>query len=155
MRSSQLSWQQIADNNVVFVGVQNLFFDQLRNMPISPQLVPELNGIRDNQPQNSQPAFYSDQYTTAPSEQGAAYALITHVPGPNGKNDILSFTSNRSAGYLAAVQSFTDAQFAGLAEGKAAGVEREASALLEHSAEGAVSRRRADPETFVLARELH
>ncbi len=98
----------------MFVGVQNLFFDQLRNMPISPQLVPELNGIRDNQPQNSQPAFYSDQYTTAPSEQGAAYALITHVPGPNGKNDILSFTSNRSAGYLAAVQSFTDAQFAAL-----------------------------------------
>jgi hypothetical protein len=54
VRTSQLSWQQLADNNVIFVG----------------------------------------------------------VPGPNGKNDIESFTSNRSAGYLGAVQSFTDPQFA-------------------------------------------
>jgi hypothetical protein len=114
VRTSQLSWQQLADNNVIFVGVQNLFFNQLRNMPIAPQLVPELNGVRDEHPGNGQPGFYADEYTTAPSEQGTIYALVTHVPGPNGKNDIESFTSNRSAGYLGAVQSFTDPQFARL-----------------------------------------
>jgi hypothetical protein len=112
VRTSQLSWQQLADNNVIFVGVQNLFFNQLRNMPIAPQLVPELNGVRDEHPGNGQPDFYADEYTTAPSEQGTIYALVTHLPGPNGKNDIESFTSNRSAGYLGAVQSFTDPQFA-------------------------------------------
>src|SRR5882757_2517218 len=114
VRTSQLSWQQLADNNVIFVGVQNLFFNQLRNMPIAPQLVPELNGVRDEHPGTGQPAFYADEYTTAPSEQGTIYALVTHLPGPNGKNDIESFTSNRSAGYLGAVQSFTDPQFAHL-----------------------------------------
>jgi len=41
VRTSQLSWQQLADNNVIFVGVQNLFFNQLRNMPIAPQLPTE------------------------------------------------------------------------------------------------------------------
>jgi hypothetical protein len=112
VRTSQLSWQQLADNNVIFVGVQNLFFNQLRNMPIAPQLVPELNGVRDEHPGRGQPSFYADEYTTAPSEQGTIYALVTHLPGPNGKNDIESFTSNRSAGYLGAVQSFTDPQFA-------------------------------------------
>jgi len=112
VRTSQLSWQQLADNNVIFVGVQNLFFNQLRNMPIAPQLVPELNGVRDENPGKGQPSFYADEYTTAPSEQGTIYALVTHLPGPNGKNDIESFTSNRSAGYLGAVQSFTDPQFA-------------------------------------------
>jgi hypothetical protein len=112
VRTSQLSWQQLADNNVIFVGVQNLFFNQLRNMPIAPQLVPELNGVRDEHPGNGQPDFYADEYTTAPSEQGTIYALVTHLPGPNGKNDIESFTGNRSAGYLGAVQSFTDPQFA-------------------------------------------
>jgi hypothetical protein len=111
VRTSQLSWQQLADNNVIFVGVQNLFFNQLRNMPIAPQLVPELNGVRDEHPGRGQPSFYADEYTTAPSEQGTIYALVTHLPGPNGKNDIESFTSNRSAGYLGAVQSFTDPQF--------------------------------------------
>jgi hypothetical protein len=118
VRTSQLSWQQLADNNVVFVGVQNLFFNQLRNLPIAPQLVPELNGIRDEHPTVGQPAFYADEYTTAPSEQGTIYALVTHLPGPNGKNDIESFTSNRSAGYLGAVQSFTEPQFATLLESK-------------------------------------
>jgi hypothetical protein len=39
VRTSQLSWQQLADNNVIFVGVQNLFFYQLRNiMRMSTQL---------------------------------------------------------------------------------------------------------------------
>jgi len=114
VRTSQLSWQQLADNNVIFVGVQNLFFNQLRNMPITPQLVPELNGVRDEHPGKGQPSFYADEYTTTPSEQGTIYALVTHLPGPNGKNDIESFTSNRSAGYLGAVQSFTDPQIAHL-----------------------------------------
>jgi hypothetical protein len=118
VRTSQLSWQQLADNNVIFVGVQNLFFNQLRNMPIAPQLVPELNGVRDEHPGSGQPSFYADQYITAPSEQGTIYALVTHLPGPNGKNDIESFTSNRSAGYLGAVQSFTDPQFARILEAK-------------------------------------
>jgi len=118
IRTSQISWQQLADNNVVFVGVQNLFFNQLRNLPIAPQLVPELNGVRDERPPPGQPSFYADEYITAPSEQGKIYALVTHLPGPNGKNDIESFTSNRSAGYLGAVQSFTDPQFARLLESK-------------------------------------
>jgi hypothetical protein len=118
VRTSQISWQQLADNNVVFVGVQNLFFNQLRNLPISPQLVPELNGVRDQKPAAGQPGFYADEYITAPSEQGVIYALVTHLPGPNGKNDIESFTSNRSAGYLGAVQNFTDPQFVRLLEAK-------------------------------------
>jgi len=118
VRTSQLSWQQLADNNVVFVGVQNLFFNQLRNMPIAPQLIPELNGVRDEHPERGQPGFYADEYTTAPSEQGTAFALVTHLPGPNGKNDIESFTSNRSAGYVGAVQGFTDPQFIRMLESK-------------------------------------
>lgn len=49
VRTSQLSWKQLADNNVIFVGVQNLFFNQLRG-PIEPQLIPELEGIRNVNP---------------------------------------------------------------------------------------------------------
>jgi hypothetical protein len=117
MRTSQLSWQQLADNNVIFVGVQNLFFDQLRGMPIAPQLVPDLNGVRDEHPADGAPEVYTDQYVTAPNEQGILYALVTHLPGPNGQSEIESFTSNRSAGYLSAVQWFTDANFAKTLEG--------------------------------------
>lgn len=112
VRTSQLSWQQLADNNVVFVGVQNLFFNQLRGMPIEPQLIPELEGIRNVNPGPGEPALYQDKYSTAPDEEGMMYALVTHLAGPLGHNDVESFTSVRSAGYVAAVRWFTDPSFA-------------------------------------------
>ncbi len=113
VKTSQLSWQQLADNNVLFVGVQNLFFDeQLHGMPMQPQLVPVQEGIRNVHPEPGEPALFADQYSTAPSEEGVAYALVTHLPGPLGSNDVESFTSSRSAGYVGAVQGFTDAKLA-------------------------------------------
>ena len=111
-RASQLTWQQLADNNVIFIGVQNLFFDQIQGLPIEPQLIAELDGVRNLHPAPGEPNFFADQYTTAPTEQGVIYALATHLPGPSGNNDIESFTSNRSAGYVGALQWFTDPKFA-------------------------------------------
>jgi hypothetical protein len=113
VKTSDLSWQQLADNNVLFVGVQNLFFDeQLQAMPIEAQLLPVLEGIRNVHPRSGEPALFADRYSTAPSEEGVAYALVTHLPGPLGSNDVESFTSNRSAGYVAAVKAFADPGFA-------------------------------------------
>jgi hypothetical protein len=115
VRSSQLSLQQLADNNVIFVGVQNLFFDEkLQALPIATQLAPVLEGVRDIHPAGDEPALFVDQYSTAPNEEGFVYALITHLPGPLGNGDVESFTSNCSAGYLGAVQWFTDPDSAGL-----------------------------------------
>jgi hypothetical protein len=113
VKTSQLSFQQLADNNVLFIGVQNLFFDEkLQEMPLAPQLAPVLEGVRNAHPRPGEPALFSDQYSTAPNEQGFVYALVTHLPGPLGSNDVESFTSNRSAGYVGAVQWFTDPSFA-------------------------------------------
>jgi hypothetical protein len=115
LKSSQLSWQQLADNNVLFVGVQNIFFDeQFHGMPLDPQLVPVETGIRNVHPRAGEPAEFTDRYSTAPAEEGTAYALVTHLPGPLRSNDVESFTSSRSAGYVAAVQWFTDPKLASL-----------------------------------------
>jgi hypothetical protein len=109
IKTSQVSWSQLADNNVIFVGVEDLFFDsQLHNMPLELPFVPVLQGIRNVHPQAGEPALFADDYSTAPSEEGVAYALVTHLPGPLRSHDIISFTSNRSAGYLGAIRSFTD-----------------------------------------------
>ena len=97
-RSSQLSWQELADNNVVFVGVQNLFFEQLQGLPVTPVLVADLEGVRNTRPATGESAIYVDRYTTAPSAQGFIYALVTHLPGPRGSNEVESFTSVRSPG---------------------------------------------------------
>jgi hypothetical protein len=119
LKTSQLSWQQLADNNVLFVGVQNLFFDeQLHAMPLDPQFVPVQEGIRNVHPKAGEPDLFIDQYSTAPAEQGTAYALVTHLPGPLRNNDVESFTCSRSAGYVAAVQWFTDPALAQLLTAK-------------------------------------
>jgi hypothetical protein len=115
LKTSQLSWRQLADNNVLFVGVQNLFFDeQLHGMPLDPQLVPIETGIRNVHPGTGEPALFTDRYSTAPAEEGTAYALVTHLPGPLRSSEVESFTSSRSAGYVAAVQWFTDPNLARL-----------------------------------------
>jgi hypothetical protein len=118
VRTSELSWQQIADSNVVFVGVQVFFNSQLQSMPIHPQLVPVSGGIQNLKPLGEEPKMFSDQYSMAPAEEGEVYALVTHLPGPLGNSDIESFTSNRSAGYVGAVQWFTDPRFANVLVGK-------------------------------------
>ncbi len=112
VRASQLSWQQVADNNVAFVGAQNLFFDQLKGMPFEAQLIPSVEGIRNVHPRPGEPAMFADQYSLAPSEEGIIYGLVTLLPGPLRQTNVLSFTSSRSTGRLGAVQSFTDASFA-------------------------------------------
>ncbi len=111
VRASQLSWQQVADNNVVFVGAENLFFEQLQGMPFQSQLIPTVQGIKNLHPRPGEPAVFADQYSLAPSEEGTIYALVTHLPGPLHRTNILSFTSSRSAGRVAAVQAFTDPAF--------------------------------------------
>jgi hypothetical protein len=109
VRSSQLSLQQLADNNVIFVGVQNLFFDEeLQALPMATQLVPVLEGVRNPHPSAGEPSVFLDQYSTAPSQEGFVYALVSHLPGPLGNGDVESFTSNCSAGYVGAVQWLTD-----------------------------------------------
>lgn len=111
LKTSDLSMRDLADNNVIFVGIENIFFTKIRVAPIDAPLEPVHEGIRNVHPGPHEPALFVDQYSTAPTEQGLAYALVTHVPGPLGGNDIESFTSSRSAGYVAAVKAFSDPPF--------------------------------------------
>jgi hypothetical protein len=112
VRTSDFPLRLLADNNVLFVGVENLFFnEQTQAMPIEVQLQPVVEGIRNVHPGPGEPALFVDQYSTAPSEEGYAYALVTHLPGPLRDSDVESFTSSRSAGYVGAVKAFTDPVF--------------------------------------------
>ena len=112
VRTSDFPLRMLADNNVLFVGVENLFFnEQTQAMPIEVQLQPVKEGIRNEHPAPGEPALFADQYSTAPAEEGVAYALVTHLPGPLRDSDVVSFASSRSAGYVGAVKAFTDPAF--------------------------------------------
>jgi hypothetical protein len=114
-RSSQLQWQQLADNNVIFIGPPRLYHEQLRGLPFQLDILLEEGGIRVLHPRPGEPARLDDSYpnilgTQTPSvpDSGEVYAVITHTPGPLGSGDLISFCANHSPGTLGAVQGFTN-----------------------------------------------
>jgi hypothetical protein len=118
LRASELSWQQLADNNVLYVGAQVFFTDRLQSMPVDLDLLNSGAGLRNLRPLPGEPPSFFDVVPTGSSEDGEAYVLVTHVPGPRGTGDVQSFTSNRTSGRLAAVQWFTDEAYARVLVGK-------------------------------------
>lgn len=111
VKTSELSWEQLAHNNVVFVGVPVFFDEQFKTMSVQPAFELISNGIRNVHPQAGEPAVFLDRFSTAPTEAGEIYALVTRSPGPVGSTYFESFMSNRAAGYVGAVHWFTDPNF--------------------------------------------
>jgi hypothetical protein len=157
LKTSDFSMRELADNNVVFVGLENLFFtEQIAAAPVEALLQPTRDGIRNVHPGPNEPSIFLDQYSTAPAEEGVAYALVTHAPGPMGNNDVESFTSGRAAGYVAAVKAFTDPAYVSslvprLKQVGGGSMPRYFQVLFK------VKFKAEEPTeiTFVLARELH
>ncbi len=116
--SSLVSWQQIVDDNVLFVGPPRVFGDQLSKLPVDLELVLREDGIHDLKAKPNQPALFVDNYpsinagqSTIPDD-GVVYALVSRLPGPLGSGYIQTFSSNHSPGTQGAVEFFTDPTFA-------------------------------------------
>lgn len=118
LRTSELSFQQLADNNLLFIGAPVFFENQLQRLPVQLEFSNARPGIHILHPRPGEPAILVDQFPSGYSEDGEAYVLVTHVPGPLGTSEIESFTSNRTAGRLTAVQWFTDPAYARTLVGK-------------------------------------
>jgi hypothetical protein len=118
-RSSQLSWQQMVDNNVVFIGAPRVFGDPYHKLGIDMDLMLRDDGAHDMKAKPGAVEFYPDSYdlvrpadTPERYDDGEIYALISHTPGPLGTGDLQIFASNHSPGVLGAVQWFTHPVFA-------------------------------------------
>lgn len=109
-KSSELSWRQLADNNVLYVGAERVILNQLQTLPVPLDFTYEYDGIVNHNPKPGEPILYADPPAVKAqdaSEDGAAYALISYIPGPAGEGEIATFTSNSAPARLAAVQWFT------------------------------------------------
>ena len=108
-----LSWQQLASHNVIYVGASVFFTERFVGLPAAIDLDFDYprGGIKNAHPRPGESEFYPEQLQNA-SESGELYAIVTHVPGPSGSGDVTSFTSMRTPSRLGAVQWFTDAAHA-------------------------------------------
>lgn len=108
VRASALSWQQLADNNILLVGKQTFFDAQLRGIPVHAKFAGVAEGVKALDPAPGDVKLFEDHFSMAPTEEGEVYALVTRLPGPGGKGEFESFLSNRAAGYVGALQWFSE-----------------------------------------------
>ncbi len=105
-RSSILSWQQIMDDDVVFLGPPK-FNLQLQSAALTQDLVMEPEGIRNRKPQAGEPGFLEDHIIPGKPSEGETHALITLMPGPSGAGELLMLAGNGSPDTLAAAEWLT------------------------------------------------
>jgi hypothetical protein len=105
-RSNILSWQQVAADNVVFIGPPK-FNVQLQASALTEEIVVEAAGIRNRKPNPGEPEFLQDHVQPGTPE-GITHALITRSRAPSGNGELLVLAANASAGTLAAAEWLTE-----------------------------------------------
>jgi len=105
-RSSILSWQQIGDSDVVFLGPPK-FNLQLQAAAMTQDIVVEPEGVRNLKPAAGEPAFLEDRIVAGRTAEGETHALITRTAGPSGAGELLTIAGNASADTMAAAEWLT------------------------------------------------
>lgn len=105
-RSNLLSWQEIVDNDIVFVGPPK-FNLQLKGPPLTQDIVVEPEGIRNLKPRDGEPVFLKDMIIQGKQSEGETHALISRTPGLSGVGEFLVIAGNASADTFAAAQWLT------------------------------------------------
>jgi hypothetical protein len=105
-RSNLLSWQQVVDHDLVFIGPPK-FNLQLQAGPLSKEIVIEPNGIRNLKPQAGEPEFLEDRMVAGKASEGETHALISRTPGLSGVGELLVIAGNASPDTLAAAEWLT------------------------------------------------
>jgi len=107
VNGNELSWRQLSENNVVYIGSPKFFNQQLASMPVQTELYLEPRvGVHNVHPRESESAIYIDEYAHS-RVTGVAYTLVSHTPGPLSNGDVISFSGRNGAGILGAVGTFT------------------------------------------------
>jgi len=113
VRSRQISWQEMMDSNVIFVGAPRSFGEKPVNLPEALDFVVQEDGIHDLSSDGGRTAVYPDNPAIASRDpagapdDGEVYALVSRTGGLLGTGDVEIFNSNYSVGTLGAVQWFT------------------------------------------------
>ena len=105
-RSSIVSWQQIMDEDVVFVGPPK-FNLQLDAAAMKQDIVIEPDGIRNLKPRAGEPSYLPDRMAPGKPADGETHALISRTPGLSGVGELLVIAGNASPDTLAAAEWLT------------------------------------------------
>ncbi len=105
-RSSILSWQQITDQDVIFIGPPK-FNQQLQAAALTQDIVIEPEGIRNLKPRPGEPEFLKDNILAGRPSEGQTHALISLTRGISGVGELLVIAGNGSPDTQAAAEYLT------------------------------------------------
>lgn len=105
-RSNILSWQQVADHDVIFIGPPK-FNLQLQAAALTRDIVVEADGIRNLKPRPGEPVFLQDHIESGKTQEGETHALISRTPGLSGAGELLVIGGNASPDTMAAAEWLT------------------------------------------------
>lgn len=111
-RNDTLTWEEIAESDVIFVGSgkHGVPFDRI---PVKLAFEQRALSIVNLHPQAGEAAEFITPSPAPPDFlQTEDYALISLVPGLHGKGEMLAFGAGSSPGLWAAVQYMTDPRYA-------------------------------------------
>lgn len=107
-----LTWREISEDRLVLIGPPK-FIQQLTQLPVEQDLALEDGVIRNRKPAPGEPAAF-DEGTTEhpdqegqPNESGQVHAVISRLPAPLGKGEILVLSGSWTVGTLGAAHYVT------------------------------------------------
>lgn len=108
VRSSDVSWQHLADNDVIVLTSLKL---ENSDLPVRPAFTVDAEGVRNLEPAPGEPRLYEDPQDHQESD-GQGLELVSMLPGPLGRTTVMTFSSNHAWGIICGVQALTDPSFA-------------------------------------------
>ena len=121
-RANLLSWAEIAEDNVVFLGPAT-GIHQTEDLAANAKLVLEAGGVRNLAPRAGEAPFLADSPAVNREESGVSHALISRIPAMNGHGAILMLSGNHTGSVMGGVQAFTNAALARTLVGKIRGAD--------------------------------
>lgn len=105
-RSNLLSWQQITDQDLIFIGPPK-FNLQLQTAALAQDIIVDADCVRNLKPQKGEPEFLADYFVPGKTSEGETHALISRTLGPSGAGEMLTIAGNASPDTLAAAEWLT------------------------------------------------
>jgi hypothetical protein len=106
-RSAAFSWEDLVAHNVVFLGSPK-FNPQLKDIPFEEDFVIEGGSLRNLRPRPGEPAKFPEIWTPSHAALLEDHALITRIPGSQGRGEIMVLAASSTEGTWAAAQFVTD-----------------------------------------------
>jgi hypothetical protein len=106
-RSNLLSLPELMEENVVFLGPLTGSREN-EALHVNQEIVLEPGGIRNRHPRPGEPSFISELPVPGVPDSMETHALISRVPVPGGKGQIISIAGNQISSLWAGAKALTD-----------------------------------------------